>query len=239
MNIFYEPDLRRNETEILLNEQEAYHALKVLRHQVGDALRLTNGQGEFYDAEVLSITKKQCWLKVLAVEKAPDNRPYRHLIIAPLKNRNRMEWMVEKAVELGAAAFSVVYTAYAQRGKVNHQRMKRLLISAMKQSMRATLPDYQAFDSLDDCLRQQSLTNQRLIAECKTPAKPHLRSIYRPGEAADLLFGPEGDFTGAELSLTHAFGFHPVSLGDLRMRAETAPMAALAMLEALEPNPLV
>lgn len=236
MNIFYEPNISSNETEILLNEQEASHALKVLRHKAGDQLYLTDGKGAFYDAEIVSTTKKHCWLKVLARYPVSPPRPYRHLVIAPLKNRNRMEWMVEKAVELGVYELSLVRMEHAQRGKVNHQRMERLLVSAMKQSMRAMLPLYQAFDSLEQCLAQKPLTDQKLIAECETAQKPHLGAVYHPGKPVDMIFGPEGDFSQRELALVQTFGFQSVSLGPQRMRAETAPVASLSMLEVLDAN---
>lgn len=234
MNIFYEPAINRNEKQILLNEQEADHALKVLRYKVGDDLKLIDGRGNFYDTQVQSIVKKQCWLKVLNFHAEKSNRPYRHLIIPPLKNRNRMEWMVEKAVEMGVQAISLVKFEHVERSRVNHDRVKRLLVSAMKQSMRATLPRYQVFESLDECLSSVEDADQRLIAECQTPGKSALGEIYQPSQSVHFIFGPEGDFASQELSLARDKGFQPVSLGSLRLRAETAPIAAMAMLEAID-----
>lgn len=232
MNLFYEPALSGNETEILLNEQESRHAIKVLRHKPGDKLLLTNGHGVFIDTLILSTTKKHCWLQISQVREAQEFGPYKHLIVAPLKNRNRMEWMLEKATEMGANAISIVNTHNTERTNVNHERVGRLLASAMKQSMRATLPLYQSFDSLSDCLTKIQDPGQRLIAECITPAKPHIAEVYHSGEAVHVLFGPEGDFTAAELSYAQEHSFQPVTLGSRRMRAETAPLAGLAVLDA-------
>lgn len=234
MNIFYEPAIKGNEKEILLNEQEASHALKVLRFKSGDSLLLIDGRGYFYETKIESIVKKQCWLKVLRVQKAENNRAYHHLIIPPLKNRNRMEWMIEKAVEMGVNAISLVYFDHVERTKVNQDRVKRLLISAMKQCMRATLPQFHVYQSLQECLTSMEHSDQRLIAECQTADKPHLPEVYLPFKSVDFIFGPEGDFTNQELSLANDLGFHPVTLGPLRLRAETAPIAAMGMLEAID-----
>lgn len=235
MDLFYEPALSHNKTEILLNEQESRHALKVLRHKAGDPVMLTNGKGYFFEAVILSDTQKQCWLQITGSKAAEAITPYRHLITAPIKNRNRMEWLMEKATELGVTAISVVHTRHTERTRVNQDRVERLLISAMKQSMRATLPSYTAYSSLQACFDDLASTSaQRLIAECEIADKPHLTHAYNPGQPAHLLFGPEGDFAGEELNQARAASFQPVSLGNLRMRAETAPLAGLAMLEALD-----
>ena len=234
VNLFYEPELERNKTEILLNEQESRHALKVLRYKPGDAMLLTNGRGRFFDATLLSATKKHCWLQVTAARSTGEEGAQKHLITAPLKNRNRLEWLLEKATELGASAISLVHTHHTERTKVNDDRVERLLASAMKQSMRATLPAYQQYSSLQQCLEDLPEHGQRLIAECETPDKPHLSQAYYAREPVHFLFGPEGDFSQEELTMTFEAGFQPVTLGDLRMRAETAPLAAFAMLEAVE-----
>ena len=234
VNLFYEPELERNKTEILLNEQESRHALKVLRYKPGDAMLLTNGRGRFFDATLLSATKKHCWLQVTAARSTGEEGAQRHLITAPLKNRNRLEWLLEKATELGASAISLVHTHHTERTKVNDDRVERLLASAMKQSMRATLPAYQQYSSLQQCLEDLPEHGQRLIAECETPDKPHLSQAYYAREPVHFLFGPEGDFSQEELTMAFEAGFQPVTLGDLRMRAETAPLAAFAMLEVLE-----
>lgn len=234
MNIFYEPAIKGNEKEILLNEQEASHALKVLRFKTGDFLMLIDGRGFFYETKIESIVKQQCWLTVLNVQKAEINRAHRHLILPPLKNRNRMEWMIEKAVEMGVQAISLVYFEHVERTKVNQDRVKRLLISAMKQCMRATLPQFHVYQSLKECLTSIEHSDQRLIAECQTADKPHLPKFYQPFTSVDFIFGPEGDFTNQELSFANDQGFQPVTLGPLRLRAETAPIAAMGMLEAID-----
>ncbi len=234
MNIFYEPAIKGNEKEILLNEQEASHALKVLRFKTGDFLMLTDGRGYFYETKIQSIVKKQCWLKVLNVHPEEIDRAYRHLIIPPLQNRNRLEWMLEKAVEMGVQAISLVYFDHVERKKVNQDRVKRLLISAMKQCMRATLPQCYVYKTLKECLTTIEHSDQRLIAECQSTYKPHLTEVYHPSKSVDFIFGPEGDFTNQELSLANDLGYQPVTLGPLRLRAETAPIAAMGMLEAID-----
>ncbi len=233
MSLFYEPSLAPNLNEIFLNEQESHHAVKVLRYQVGDEVALTDGAGHFYEGILAKQGKRQCQVAIDKVTKASPIEPAIHLAITPLKNRNRMEWMTEKATELGAASIIFLQTNNTERHKVNEDRVERVVISAVKQSLRAYKPSCH-FMNFTDWIEQSDFGHSNLLmAECETPDKPFLSKAYRKGEPAQLLFGPEGDLSANEIKMGKDVGFHPVSLGNLRLRAETAAVCGIAMVNSL------
>ena len=222
MHLFHCTDLVPAIVE--LPEEEAHHAVNVLRLSVGSTIGLLDGKGTFAEAEVMETTKKKCVLRILRRETdAPERRARIHLAVAPTKQMDRFEWFLEKATEIGADFITPVLTHRTERSKLRHDRMEKVLVGAMKQSQRKWLPQLDELTKLKDL----SLTNipQRFFGWCEGD-HVDLTSAYDPMKDALMLIGPEGDFTQEEAEWLIANGFQAVSLGKARLRTETAAIAA-------------
>ncbi len=209
-----------------LNAEETRHAVKVLRHGVGDFLEFTDGKGVLYRGQITDIGHHETWLEIeSSVVTVPLS--YRlQLAVAPTKRFERMAWCVEKLTELGVQTIIPLLCARAERQRWNMDRIQKVMISAMKQSRHAYLPHCTEPVALEDLVHSADV-QIRYIATQRTDsvaAKKH----YRPGSDVMILIGPEGDFTDAEVSLAVTSGFTPLSLGDFRLRTETAAIVAAA-----------
>jgi len=226
MHLFYLPDLSAE--TVLLSEDESKHAVRVLRLQSGDAVQLTDGRGAWCAAEVAEDHPKRCLLRIVSRELRPRPRNYRlHLAVAPTKSIDRMEWLLEKATETGLDEFSLLDCAHSERSTVKTARLESIALSAMKQSQQAWLPQINAMMDLPFFLAsQKEFPGQKFIAHCREGEKTPLKKIYSPGTPVLLLIGPEGDFSAEEVQLAIQEGFVPVSLGETRLRTETAALLA-------------
>lgn len=223
MFLFYQPALK--DGYLLLDEEESHHCFGVLRKKAGDAILVTDGAGSIYHCRIKGKTGKQCELLIERTEPVPSLYPFLHVAIAPTKNIDRTEWFLEKVVELGVDEVSLILTTNSERRKVNNDRLLRVMISAMKQSLRARLPKLNPLIGFDRFV-QQNFTGLKLIAEQydSVPLKSALTG------KADLIIaiGPEGGFTKKELSEAQTQKFQRVSLGTTRLRTETAGVAAVS-----------
>jgi 16S rRNA (uracil1498-N3)-methyltransferase len=227
MHLFFCPHLEPGLVE--LPEEEAHHATHVLRLGIGQRIGLLNGQGTRAEAELVDVAKKRCVAMVLESRQWPHERQARiHVAVAPTKQMERLEWLVEKAVELGIDRFTPLMTARTERGRVRVDRLERVAISAMKQSRRTWLPEIDEPIALADLLREP-LPAQRFFGWCEG-AQPSFMEAYSPAADALLLVGPEGDFTAAEAASLEADGVRAVALGQARLRTETAALAAVAWM---------
>ncbi len=227
MNLFYTPDI---ETTDELPEEEAAHCVRVLRLQQGDELMLTDGKGYFYKAQIAGVSGKRCRVTVLErTEQEPLWSGHLHLAMAPTKNMDRTEWFAEKATEIGFDELTFLNCRYSERRVVKTERVDKILVSAMKQSLKARKPvlnemmDFQKFIA-------QPFTGQKFIAHCHPGEKSILRQALKPGEDALVLIGPEGDFSEEEVALALSKGFVPISLGRSRLRTETAALVACHLM---------
>lgn len=231
MQLFYAPDIATNP---LLPEEESRHCTKVLRLTVDDTLMLTDGKGSFYRAVIAEPHPKHC--RVTVVEHLPQAPlwPFRiHLAVAPTKNIDRMEWFLEKATEVGIDTVTCLNCRFSERREVKTERLEKILVSAMKQSQKARLPQLIGMSDFSDFVARP-FEGRKMIAHCHTPEDlPLIRSVYRPGEDALILIGPEGDFSKEEVELAEAHGFIGVSLGKSRLRTETAAFTACHTLHVL------
>lgn len=212
------------------DEEESRHLLSVLRHKPGDVLRLTDGKGFYYDAELIEGSKKQALARILREEPEPESlRSRLHIAIAPGKHMERFEWFLEKAGEIGIGAVTPLLCERSERNQVRHDRLEKILVSAMKQSLRATLPVLHQLTAFKDLVSKSAETT-RCIAWCEddTP-RVDLRTMLKPGLDTLVLIGPTGDFTAAEVALARAHGFAPVTLGETRLRTETAGLVVAVM----------
>jgi 16S rRNA (uracil1498-N3)-methyltransferase len=223
MELFYSPDIADNHQ---LPESEAHHCLKVMRMQTGDTIFLTDGKGYFYRAEIGKANVKDCVLHILEVtEQAPLWKGKIEIALAPAKNMERTEWFAEKATEIGIDKISFLHCRYSERKEIKTERIQKILVSAMKQSGKAGLPELQEISRFNHFV-EQDFDGQKFIAHCYPEEKKCLSKVYRPNENALILIGPEGDFSKEEVDLAVKHGFIPISLGSGKLRTETAALVA-------------
>ena len=229
MQVFYQPDIPTGAHH--LETEESRHCIKVLRKQSGDIIHITDGKGVFYTANIVKADPRQCTFKI--IEKNPESKKnhHIHIAIAPTKNLDRTEWFVEKAVEVGVDEISFVICENSERKILKPDRLDRKAISAMKQSLKATLPALYPAVPLHKFLEKIPATDEKYIAyiDRENPS-PHLKTLLHPKQSYCILIGPEGDFSPNEVVLAQQKGFQTVSLGNSRLRTETAGIAACLML---------
>ena len=229
--LFYTPDIENGFAR--LDEEESRHLLTVLRRKVGDRLQLTDGRGFFYEAEVAEAGKRSVLARILSRTEAPPERPARlHLAIAPTKNIERFEWFLEKAAEIGVDEVTPLLCQRSERDTIRHDRLEKILVSAMKQSLRARLP------RLNELTRFQKFAaaakeEQKRLAWCSDAPLPHLKTTLAPEKSVLVAIGPEGDFSPAEVQAALEHGFTGVSLGQARLRTETAGIFAVSIFNLL------
>jgi len=227
MQLFYNATISEIIKEITFNKEESNHIYKVLRKKEGEILHLTNGKGYFFKVELLESSPKHCLAKVISAKKQKPLPYYLHLAVAPTKLNDRYEWFLEKATEIGISEITPIICEHSERKIIKLERYEKKVISAMKQSLKAYLPKINPAITLKEFLKiQKENTNQKLIAHCEETNKKSLKSKLQPKQNTLLLIGPEGDFSTKEISIALESGFEPVSLGESRLRTETAAIVA-------------
>ena len=227
MHVFYTPDIA---VTCEMPEEEAAHCLRVLRLGVGDEVMLTDGKGCFYKAVISAATGKRCQVKVTeTIEQEPLWNGHLHLAMAPTKNMDRIEWLAEKATEIGFDELSFLNCRYSERKVIKTERVEKIVVSAVKQSLKARKP---VVNEMMDFARfvKQDFAGQKFIAHCNEGEKPLLKEILVPGEDALVLIGPEGDFRPEEVKLAESLGFRSISLGKSRLRTETAALVSVHIM---------
>lgn len=229
---FYAPDILDNP---VLPESDSQHCVKVLRMQAGDAVQVVDGSGHVVHCSLLDPHPRHALLKVESVESKP--LPWTQQItiaVAPTKMMDRMEWLVEKLVEVGVNRIIPIKCRYSERKEIKEERLRKIAVSAMKQSLKATLPEISPMLPFEQAL-QLMTESQKFIAHCEAD-KPRtlLTKTYRPYADAAMLIGPEGDFSAEEIDQALCAGFVPVSLGDNRLRTETAALYSCAAFHILD-----
>lgn len=228
MQLFYAPEVL---TSNFLDKTDSQHCIKVLRKQAGDIINLVDGKGHFYTAELLDTNAKKCQFRLVEKIIEPPRDRHVHIAIAPTKNNSRTEWFVEKAVEIGVDEISFLLTKNSERKHFSLERIEKIAISAMKQSLKATLPKLNAQTELPQFLKLNATHPNKFVAHLAPTAKP--LSEQNVGFEKLVLVGPEGDFDSTELELLTAEGFQQVTLGNYRLRTETAGIVACTLLNCL------
>lgn len=227
MHVFYTPDIQSRSE---LPEEEAAHAVRVLRLQPGDEVTLTDGAGNFYRAEISTATNKRCLVNILeTIPQEPLWSGHLHIAMAPTKNMDRTEWFAEKATEIGFNELTFLKCRFSERKVIKTERISKILISAIKQSLKARLPRLNEMTDFNKFI-VQPFKGQKFIAHCYEGEKPLLKEVLRKGEDALVLIGPEGDFSEEEVKKAIDNGFVPISLGRSRLRTETAALVACHIL---------
>jgi 16S rRNA (uracil1498-N3)-methyltransferase len=224
MQLFYVPNI--SGAEIVLDETESKHAARVLRLQNGSRVQVVDGTGGFYEAEINDANPKKCRLSIINSTLELGKRDFHlHIAIAPTKNIDRFEWFLEKATEIGIDEITPLLTSRSERKTVNTERLGKILVSAMKQSLKAYLPKLNKLTKIKELIVSNK-TETKYIAYCNEIQKINLKDLATKGKDTLILIGPEGDFSPDEIQLAIENGFKVVSLGAARLRTETAGIVA-------------
>ncbi len=232
MHLFYTPDIAGS--DYTLNEDESKHAIRVLRLNIGDEVKLVDGKGGMYNAKVTDPNPKRCKLEITKTVRDFGKKPYHiHIAVAPTKNLDRMEWFVEKAVEIGIDEISFLKCARSERKELKLDRLEKIAVSAMKQSLKAYLPRLNELTPYKTFLTNLNSISGTYIAHLEEGNRQDLKQIDTSIKSICVLIGPEGDFTPEEIELALAKGIKPVTLGESRLRTETAALVACHTLNLL------
>lgn len=224
MHLFYTPDLQNDTYQ--LSEEESKHCVRVLRLTEGETLHLVDGKGLFCEAVIISANPKACILQVKDKKVDYGKRDYQLIIgVSPTKNIDRYEWFLEKATEIGIDGIIPLISRHSERKEIKPGRLEKVMISAIKQSVKAYLPVLNTIQTFKETIKRP-FTGQRFIAHCNEGEKILFRDAVVKGKDVLILIGPEGDFSTEEVELAINEGYIPVSLGTSRLRTETAALVA-------------
>ena len=237
--MFYAPDILQT---LMLPEEESQHCVQVLRATAGQEILITDGVGHLYKARITNPHRKHCEVEIIATEQPePLHEGYVHIAIAPTKNMDRLEWMVEKATEMGVDEITPLLCRHSERKKLNEERLRKIMVAAAKQSLKATFPKLNPLTAFADFVGSAQ-ADDRLIAHCMTQEETDglsVQAAYQPtsqknaiwqlihrANSVIVMIGPEGDFSPEEIELALQNKFIPCSLGKARLRTETAGLFA-------------
>jgi 16S rRNA (uracil1498-N3)-methyltransferase len=227
VNLFYQPQLSQG--VLHLDADESRHAVKVLRKKQGDHITLTDGKGFFYDVIIVNPDPRQCSFHIHEKTAAPSRDFSIHIAISPTKNSDRIEWFVEKAVEIGIEEITLLECDHTERQHLKVERLEKMAVSAMKQSLKANAPIINALTSFRQVITT-SAAAENYIAYVDHNNPNQLKNVISSRTSYLVLIGPEGDFSKEELALAEGNGFKKVGLGPSRLRTETAGLAACHIL---------
>jgi 16S rRNA (uracil1498-N3)-methyltransferase len=229
MQLFYTQNIQNGFLQL---EEEEFRHLKVLRKNEGDELVVTNGQGALYKAVITDLAKHYCTLQIIEAQQFEASKHPLHVAVAPTKNTDRIEWLVEKLVEIGVDEISFIQCKHSERKVQKTDRLKKIALSAMKQSLKYYLPKINELVGFDVFMAQTPATQNLFIGYCETPATVFLPAQPFTHAGTVVLIGPEGDFSADEVSKAQKAGYVPISLGSSRLRTETAAMVAATLINA-------
>lgn len=224
MHRFFAPDI---EQTLTLPEVESQHAVRVLRLQEGDEVEVVDGKGMLFLCRITLAHNKRCGVEIVRAESCPPHWGCNIVMcVAPTKNLDRIEWMAEKCTEMGMNRLIPVKCRYSERKELKTERLNKILVSAMKQSLKAVLPELDEMTPVLDIIKMP-FDGQKFICYCDDAVERRVFvQEYKVASDVMILIGPEGDFSQEEVDAAMANGFVPVSLGESRLRTETAAVAA-------------
>lgn len=225
MQLFYNPTINETTESFTFDREESKHIIKVLRKKDGDILFVTNGLGYLFKTEITLASDSKCTVQIVSFEKSTPSNFKLHLAVAPTKMNDRYEWFLEKATEIGIQEITPIICDRSERKVINTDRFEKIILSAMKQSNELYLPKLNPAISFKDFIKQQN-EGLQLIAHCEETDKKTLKSAVQPNTNITVLIGPEGDFSEKEIALALEQKYIPVSLGNTRLRTETAAVVA-------------
>ena len=232
MQLFFLPNLSKNDKVAEFDKEESKHLFKVLRKDVGDKLNITNGLNYFFEASINSISKNHCKVDINTATKNSNLSYGLHIAISPLKSMERFEWFLEKSIEIGISEITPIICDRTEKKYINEKRLKKVLVSAMKQSLKSHLPILNPIISIKKFLDIE-FTEDLFIAHCEELKKVTLLNSIKPKSSNLILIGPEGDFSKEEVGFAMQNGFQPIELGKSRLRTETAAIVACHTIHVL------
>ncbi|WP_296636391.1 16S rRNA (uracil(1498)-N(3))-methyltransferase [Polaribacter sp.] len=234
MQLFYNSEISKETTQITFDKTESRHIVRVLRKKENDVLKITNGKGFFFDTKITVANDKKCIAQVINIlEKTKPWNYYLHIAIAPTKNNDRFEWFLEKATEIGVDEITPIICQNSERRVVKLERFEKILQSAMKQSLKFTLPKLNTPIKFNNFI-QQDIEGLKCIAHCEEQKKNHLKNVAKNGKRITILIGPEGDFSLNEIKKALENNYNPISLGESRLRTETAALVAVNTVSLIQ-----
>lgn len=225
MQLFYNPTIDETTENFSFDKEESKHIIKVLRKKDTDILYVTNGLGVLFKTEITLASDNKCTVKILSIDKTEPSKFKLHLAVAPTKMNDRYEWFLEKATEIGIHEITPIICDRSERKVVNKERFEKILLTAMKQSNVLFLPKLNEAITFKEFIKSKNEGIQ-LIAHCEETDKKTLKSVLKTNENVTMLIGPEGDFSEKEIALAVENNYIPVSLGNTRLRTETAAIVA-------------
>lgn len=235
---FFTEPIQASDTFVVLNEENSKHIVQVLRMQVGRQLKLTDGVGNIYIAEITDAHKKKCAVKIIEREFVLQTKNKVCIAVSPVKNNSRLEWFLEKATEIGVSEIILLLCDRTEKQNIKQERLQAILVSALLQSQQAWLPLFAEPVRFIEYVKHAK-TENKYIAHCEEGNKQSLKNNLSTNQSSSggqslqsstILIGPEGDFTPEEIALALENNFTPVALGNTRLRTETAALVAATLL---------
>jgi 16S rRNA (uracil1498-N3)-methyltransferase len=228
MLLFYQSNIEKTP---ILSEEDSRHCVKVLRKNIKDKIHVVDGLGGLFECEITKAHEKKCEVRILSTKREFEKRThYLHIAIAPTKNADRIEYFVEKCVEIGVDEITLIQTKHSERKNQKTERLEKIAISAMKQSLKAYLPKVNELMDFDKFIKTANF-EAKFVAHLSEDAKP-LKDVVTIKNEILLMIGPEGDFAQDEILLAQKYDFQLVTLGNSRLRTETAGVVACAIVNA-------
>ncbi len=225
MQLFYNPAISENTKELTFDREESKHIIKVLRKKDGDILFVTNGLGFLFECSIVIAIETKCTVAIVRFNQSERPNVYLHLAVAPTKMNDRFEWFLEKATEIGISEITPIICEHSERKHIKTERFEKIVVAAMKQSNQYYLPKLNDPVVYKDFMKLE-FSGQLFIAHCEETEKKLLKDLLQPQIDVTLLIGPEGDFSAKEIQMATENKYIPVSLGNTRLRTETAAIVA-------------
>ncbi|WP_417291004.1 16S rRNA (uracil(1498)-N(3))-methyltransferase [Corallibacter sp.] len=225
MQLFYNANISDNDTQFSFDKDESRHIVKVLRKTIDDTLHITNGKGWLFTAKITVADIKNCVVSITGKTQQPKPKYNLHIAVAPTKMNDRYEWFLEKATEIGIQEITPIICDHSERKIIKPERFQKILQSAMKQSLQSYLPILHDAIPFTEFV-QQNFNGQQFIAHCEELDKKSLKKELKSEKDVIILIGPEGDFSVKEIEIALQNNFIPVTLGETRLRTETAAIVA-------------
>ena len=225
MQLFYNSNIKSDDKSFFFDKEESKHIVKVLRKKESDKIFLTNGLGYLFESEIISASEKKCEIRITNVQFHEPVSYHIHIAVAPTKMNDRLEWFLEKATEIGIQEITPIICDNSERKVYKIDRAEKIIQSAMKQSLQMYLPKINEPISYSQFVKQ-TIDGQKFIAHCEETERKAFQNEVKPNEKVTILIGPEGDFSTKEIKLALENQFIPVTLGNTRLRTETAALVA-------------
>ena len=230
MEHYYAPHISDKNQLFELNEEESYHIVNVMRYKIGSNLKIVDGKGNNYIVELYQIKNKKCIVNIIKKITSKPQKPFIHVAISPTRKNDRFEWFLEKSTELGVSRITPIICDRTIRKKIKFERAKKIIISSFKQSKRKFIP---LIDNITNFKEVRTISKNSFIACCQNILKINLNVIPKNEKYYQFFIGPEGDFTESELNWALINNIKPLSLGENRLRTETAGIMAVNFINLI------